>query len=82
MAEHKWKIRIELYADDGEMPSTTSVEIDGEHDLEMGRSVNECLAIDVWSILKMLHASSNWIRPTELKDTLAVFVERAEEDDE
>ena len=70
MVEQSWKIRLEFVseADEGENRRTI-LETTGEHRITEP-PVNECIAIDMASIMQMLLKSGNLIRSTDLKSTV------------
>jgi|VirMetMinimDraft_7_1064189.scaffolds.fasta_scaffold97385_2 hypothetical protein len=73
MAEQSWTIRLEFVLDEGEGEKRrTILETTGEH-WNTKRAVNECIAIDMSSIMQMLLKSGNLILPTDLKSTVEAF---------
>lgn len=72
----KWSIRLEVTSDDGDgAPNTTTLGVTGEWDSSVPRSFDECVVMDMASVIKMLQISDHVFGVSDAKTVIDAFEE-------
>lgn len=76
MSGHKWNLRIDIESDDGELRSSTAIEMTSAHAIQPDTmSVSEAIAVDMQCMLRALIESGKLISPAPLEDCAKAFSE-------